>query len=96
MHSHTVSFLPDIIIQHQRIPLGRENIYRLLEVLGKLASGGCDHVLNFLTLKDLAKISMAQLPEKSTALSAPANTTVQHTSFTTGSGDSYKCLCTIS
>jgi len=86
--------LPDIIIQHQRIRLGRANIYRLLELLGKLASGGFDHVLNFLTVKDLAKISMAQLPEKSTA-PASANIDIQPTS-STESRKSNRNICTIS
>ena len=60
------SYLPDIIFEHQRIRLGRDNISILLGALGKLARGGYDHVLNFLTAKDLAKISMAKLTVTST------------------------------
>ena len=52
------SCLPDIISQHQRIRIGRDNISILLGTLGEWAIGGYDHVLSFLTVKDLAKNSI--------------------------------------
>ena len=89
------SYLPDIIFEHQRIRLGRDNISILLGTLGKWAVEVSNPLTEFLTVKDLAKISMAKLTVKSTALSIPTETNVQHTS-STRSQESYKNICTIS
>ena len=71
------------------------NISILLGALGKLAHGGYDHVLSFLTVKDLAKISMAKLTVKSTTLSAAADKNVGLLRSIERQ-DNDKSICTIS
>jgi len=72
---------PYIIVKNQRIEIRGDNIYLLLEACGRLARGGFDHVLNFLTIKDVAKIWMAKLTATPAAISAPTHQPETSTAF---------------
>jgi hypothetical protein len=72
---------PYIIVKNKRIEIRGDNIYLLLEACGRLARGGFDHVLNFLTIKDVAKIWMAKLTATPAALSAPTHQPETSTAF---------------